>query len=31
MLVAERGEELFDRLDAEAALSRALEYVGVDR
>jgi len=31
ILVAERGEELFDRLDSEAALSRAMEYVGAGR
>ncbi len=29
--VAERGERIFDRMDADAAISRAMEYVGADR
>ena len=31
VLVAERGEEIFSRLDADAALSRMMEYVGAER
>jgi putative oxidoreductase len=29
--VAERGESFFSRIDADAAVSRAMEYVGADR
>jgi putative oxidoreductase len=31
LYVVERGEKLFDRADADAALSRAMEYVGTER